>query len=70
VTYWELTVEIDVSTTPASYKIVGQRDGFPAHDVFINDAMVDNHDPRVTGEGLLSLPAPMEHDINQTGTLP
>lgn len=66
---WDIVVTIDASSTPASYTVTGARDGFPAQDIYIDDDLVDSHDPRVTGDGLFSLFPPMEYNISKSGTL-
>lgn len=52
------------------YKIVGDHDGFPWHEFYLNgNNRVHSHNPAVTGEGLLSLFPPMDHHVD-TGWLP
>ena len=40
---------------PPIYKIEGQHDGFPSHEVYINQTAVHLYDPLVTGNTPLSL---------------
>jgi hypothetical protein len=68
---WEVEVVLDV-TNPLRplCTVTGQRDGFPAHDIFINESLIDYHDPRVTGDDAFSLFPGMERPINVQTTVP
>lgn len=68
---WELIITLFTwDPLRPEYTITGDRDGYPAHDIYINTVLVDSHDPTVTGEGIISLYPPMEHHIATWNTLP
>ena len=58
--YIMLTIDRHANT----YSILGNHDGFPAYEIYINGTRVYEHDPLATGEGLWSLLGVGEHVIN------
>jgi hypothetical protein len=68
---YTFTITIDKSNpTSPTYSLVGDHDGFPAYEIYINGKRVHEHDPLATGEGLGSLGPPAEHPVNKSGPLP
>jgi len=71
---WDLFVQVDASSDPPRYTVVGAHDGFPAYELYINDFMVYSYHP---GPGpytflrhLRRLFAPLDVGVNEVGTLP
>ena len=48
---------------PMQFRVSGQHDGYPWHELYINGVLFYAHDPCATGEGFGSLGPPMEHDL-------
>jgi hypothetical protein len=66
-----VTIDIDVSIpNQPAYTVNGEWDGYPAHDIYINNTLVQFFDPTVTGDGVGSLIPPMEYSFSPSGTLP
>jgi branched-chain amino acid transport system substrate-binding protein len=42
---WALDVALDLSDTEPTYRVVGSHDGFPAVEVYVNDALAYGFDP-------------------------
>jgi hypothetical protein len=59
-----LTVDY-TNTSDPRYSLEGEHDGFPAYEFYIGDKRIYQHDPLATGEGLLSLYPPLDHDVNE-----
>jgi len=67
---WEYTLTFDSTNVLApTYRIQGDHDGFPSHEVYIEDQRIHEHDPLLTGEGLFSLFPPSEHNVDKNGDL-
>jgi len=47
----------------------GRHDGFPGYELYINNELLYGHNPRVTGEGVLSLLGRGEHRPRKTGVI-
>jgi hypothetical protein len=63
---YDTTLTIDFTdTSDPRYSLEGEHDGFPAYEFYIGNKRIYQHDPLASGEGLLSLAAPMEHDVNE-----
>ncbi len=54
------------SLTPIEFRLYGEHDGFPWHELYLNQVMIYGHDPCCTGEGPMSLFPPREHDFEAT----
>lgn len=71
---WDLFVQIDASTDPVQYLVMGNHDGFPAYELHINGTLAYGYHP---GPGpytffgnLIELFPPLDESVNETGTLP
>ncbi len=49
--------------------LTGKRDGFPGYEGYVMSRLIHSHDPRKTGDFLLSLFPPMEYTINSSFSL-
>ena len=65
---WQYSIVVDISAN--TYHVTGTHDGFPAHEMYINNATIFQYDPRPLGRGVGCLFPVCTENVDITGTLP
>jgi hypothetical protein len=70
---WDLTLTIDASASPTRWTLTGAHDGFPAHEVYVNDQTLYTYDPGPPPYTFVThlrrLFPPLDVDVDRSGTL-
>lgn len=67
---WNLSLTLTDDGTATSYQLVGNHDGFPAYEVYVDGHAIYRYDPGAADRGLMSLCGGRDVSVQESGTLP